>query len=195
VGASGSWGSHRSFARFTLGLGGPYARVYADRRATAATFASIGAGDGRLPPPPAGRLARHRDFAYATYEEFRGFGPFPARHVRSTGFMLEADSLLALLDTPLRTKFDTYRAEAGIASLSAQVEAAGRRLLVVGRDGRGYAAPDWPESRTFWQAEQENLMIADKQTTSYAASDDEQRGALSRYAWGLRAGAASNAGI
>jgi hypothetical protein len=196
VGASGSWGSHRSFARFALGLGGPYARVYADRRATTATFDSIGAGGDEPPPSPSSppprrnRFASHRELAFAVYQQFHGFSPFPAPHVRSTGFMLDAASAVALLGLPLATKFDTYRAESGAASVSARVERSGSRLLVVDRDGNSHGAEDWPDSRTFWQGEQEQLMIADKQTDSYSMGNDEQRLALSRFAWGSRADSA-----
>ena len=100
--------------------------------------------------------------------------------------MVDADAVATLLDMPLQTKLDTYRAESGVDSLSARVERSGRRLLVVDRDGRAYGCSDWPESQTFWQAEQERLLIADNQTMNYLRSDLEQQTVLSRFAWGTR---------
>jgi hypothetical protein len=186
VGASASWASYRSYARFALGFGGPYARVFVDRRGTMRALRAIAAREGALGERRSG-VAQYLDSATAVLEKFRGFGPFPARHVRTTGFMADADIVVTLLDMPLRTKLDTYRAESGVESLSARVERSGRRLVVVGADGRAFAPHEWPDSSTFWQAGQENLLIADNQTMSYLRSDGEQRAVLSRYAWG-RAG-------
>lgn len=186
VGATASWGSQRSYAQFANGLGGPYARVFNDRRATARALAAIAQRSARADPPRS-RLARYRRVASAMVEQVRGFGPFPARHVRSTGFMMKADELVTLLDAPLRSKFDAYRLEAGVASISARIEASGRQLRVVGRDGQAFGSADWPRSRTFWQAGQENLLIADNQTASYMQSNGEERLVLSRYAWGSAA--------
>jgi hypothetical protein len=41
VGASGSWGSVRSYNRFMLGFGGPYASIFSDRRATNVALATV----------------------------------------------------------------------------------------------------------------------------------------------------------
>jgi hypothetical protein len=58
---------------------------------------------------------------------------------------------------------------------------------VVGRDGRAYDPTDWYRSHTFWEANQENLLIADNQTAEYEHGDQDTRTALSRYAWGHEA--------
>lgn len=187
VGASGSWASHRSYARYVLRLGGPYAGVFSDRRA--ALRALVASQQHEAPdrqPRPA--VSRHLEAVRTLPEWFRGFGPFPVRHIRTTGFMVAADMLVSILNAPLRTKMDTYRVESGLASLSAQVEAAGLRLFVVGRDARHFGSEEWAESRTFWRADQENLLVADRQTMGFTRSDDAQRRVLSGLAWGLPTG-------
>jgi hypothetical protein len=58
------------------------------------------------------------------------------------------------------------------------------RALVVGRNGEAYEHAQWPESRTFWSADQQNLLVADNQTMKYQNAAPSQRVALSRQAWG-----------
>ena len=52
-------------------------------------------------------------------------------------------------------------------------------------DGKGYDISHWKESRTFWIAEQENLLISDNQTALYHNADSSYRKILSNNAWGI----------
>jgi hypothetical protein len=56
--------------------------------------------------------------------------------------------------------------------------------LVVGRDGKAYKKEDWNKSNTFWQDNQENLLISDNQTNKYSRAYSKERMALSLLAWG-----------
>lgn len=186
VGASGSWGSIRSYQRFMLGLGGPYGRVFSDRRRTVAALEAIAQGD---PAPAEARSGRAGlpvvGFARALAGQVRGFSPFPAPHIRTSSFMI-ASEVLSRLRLPVpRSKNDTYRLESGRESITAQVERLGLSAVVVGRDGIAYRQQEWPHSRTFWQNRQENLLIADKQTAYYERGEEAERAILTRYAWGL----------
>ncbi len=188
VGATGSWGSIRSYNRFALGLGGPYSRVFADRRRTMATLDAVAKSSqdplpDRRPPVKVPVLS----YALALLGQAAGFAQFPARHVRTSGFMMDREVFSKLRVPAQRTKNDTYRLESGQHSITAQVEAFGLEARVVGRDGVAYGPPDWHASRTFWQENQENLLILDKQTANYAQGDEATRDALSRYAWGAHA--------
>jgi hypothetical protein len=191
VGASGSWGSMRSFVRFQFGLGGAYGRVFDDRLATTRTLAAIDRRNRATDASPPGFLARRWKTVRATVQQTRGFAPFPAAHVRSTGFMADTGTLERLRFGALESKIATYRLESGTASITAQVRALGLRTLVVDRDGRRFEPDSWPDSATFWQGRQERLMIADKQTEHYAEVDERGRGVLSGFAWGERADPAS----
>ena len=45
----------------------------------------------------------------------------------------------------------------------------------------------WAQSRTFWQGDQEGLMVADNQTCLYSNGAPERRRLLSAFAWGREA--------
>lgn len=189
VGASGSWGSIRSYLRFSLGLGGPYAKVFEDRRATIATLEAI--AEGRETATPKRRRIPVLTYGAAVLDQAHGFTTFPAHHVRTTGFMLSRELFASLRMPPVERKNDAYRLESGRRSISAQVVKRGLDLLVVDRDGRSFGAGGWAASRTFWQGAQEQLMIADNQTASYEQGDAAVRDVLARYAWGALADPAS----
>lgn len=182
AGASGSWGSIHSYLRFSLGLGGPYARVFEDRQATSATLEAIAEQRETAAPKP--RRIPVVTYAAAVLHQAHGFTPFPARHLRTTGFMLRRELFASLRLPPLERKNDAYRLESGRRSISAQIARQGLELLVVDREGRSFAATDWAASRTFWQGQQENLLVADNQTASYEQGDARVREVLARYAWG-----------
>lgn len=112
------------------------------------------------------------------------FPPFPNAHVRTNGFLIDRQLFLRCDPGGLRGKLDSYRFESGRHSLTRQVAAAGLQVRVVGADGQSFAPDDWAGSRTFWSAEQENLMIADNQSRRYAQAGAAQRARLRRYAWG-----------
>jgi hypothetical protein len=182
VGASGSWGSIRSYQRFTLGFGGPYANVFDDRRRVEATLAGVAEGS-------AGRDAAgggHAPLRYlrALLEQSHGFLPFPAEHVRTNGFMIGREVLERLRVPAPRRKSDAYRLESGREGITAKVQRLGLAARVVACDGRAYDPPEWYASATFWQRSQESLLIADNQTRAYERADSTTRAALASYAWG-----------
>jgi hypothetical protein len=181
VGSSGSWGSIRSYNRFMLGLGGPYARVFADRRQTTATLASVAA---RHDPSAQGGGHEPLRFARNLLERSHGFRAFPAPHIRTGAFMLDANLFRGLAMRGLKHKADALRLESGRDSITARVMRLDLKAVVAGSDGRWYPPHEWPASETFWQADQANLLIADKQTEDYELGDAAARVALSRYAWG-----------
>lgn len=185
VGASGSWGSIHSYLRFSLGLGGPYSRVFEDRQATIDTLEAI--AEERQTATPKRRRIPVVTYAAAVLDQAHGFTPFPARHLRTTGFMLRRDLFASLRLPPVERKNDAYRLESGRRSISKQIARQGLELLVVSREGRSFAAGDWAASRTFWQGAQEDLLIADNQSASYEQGNARVRDVLARYAWGEQA--------
>jgi hypothetical protein len=114
----------------------------------------------------------------------RSFAPFPNPHVRTNAFLVARRTMLGLARGPLRRKSEAHRFESGLDGMSRQLAAAGLALVVVGRDGRGYADREWPSSRTFRLAGQENLLVADNQTGAYDAAGAAEREKLGRLAWG-----------
>lgn len=177
VGATGSYGSVYSYARFEAGLPSPYESCY-------------GAPEPRL----SRRLTLGVPARLHAWRMGRRFGPFPAPHVRTNAFMIRRETFLRARRGALRSKLATMAFESGRDGLTAQLRAAGLDALVVGCDGIAYGPGDWPESHTFWRDQQENLLVADNQTAEYEAGSSSRRLWLSRYAWGDRARAADSPG-
>jgi hypothetical protein len=84
-------------------------------------------------------------------------------------------------------KMDAYAVESGRNSITNQYRSRGQRVLVVARDGETFDHERWAQSNTFWQADQERLMVADNQTRVYTNGGIDHRRLLSAYAWGPQA--------
>lgn len=117
----------------------------------------------------------------------RDFPPFPNPHLRTNAFVASREVLQRIRLGPLRMKLSAYKFESGKESLTNQVREFGLRVLVVGRDGRAYDPEHWHRSNTFWQSQEENLLVADNQTELYLSADSEKRAELAQYAWGENA--------
>lgn len=115
------------------------------------------------------------------------YPPFPNPHLRTNGFMLRRDDLLALDWRVGRSKSDAHRLESGRRGITRQLAERGLDALVVDRDGRGLRAPEWAASRTFRSADQERLLIADNRTRQYADAAYGERAQLAQMAWGASA--------
>jgi hypothetical protein len=113
------------------------------------------------------------------------FHAFPNIHIRSTAFMIDRGLFCNITkDLRLANKIDAFHFESGPKSLSRQVLAQGKNILLVGRNGRGYSPTFWPISDTFRQGMQKNLLVADNQTRNYLALRwDEKREFVIR-TWG-----------
>ena len=105
---------------------------------------------------------------------------------------IRRDVLASIQVRRMRSRVDTSRFENGRISLTRQLLARGLEVLVAGRDRAAYRPEEWQTSRTFWQSEQENLLVSDNQTEKYARADFQQRQALCARAWGSRTNRVSN---
>lgn len=130
--------------------------------------------------------------ATGSYESARSINPlrrrrwprFPNPHLRTNAFMLARELMVRLRWPEPRTKSQAWELESGRGGFTRQVWARGLRTLVVGRDGTGYAPPEWPRSATFRSGGQANLLIADNRTRQWQEADPDLRARLSRLAWG-----------
>ncbi|MBI5627065.1 MAG: hypothetical protein HY935_07720 [Nitrosomonadales bacterium] len=113
----------------------------------------------------------------------RNFNQFPNYHVRTNAFMISSELMKKIKFQEIITKTDAYKFESGISGLTQQVLEMGKTILVVGKDGIGYEMERWNKSMTFWQSEQENLLVADNQTCDYQYGTMERRQNLSNGAW------------
>jgi hypothetical protein len=111
------------------------------------------------------------------------FDPFPNYHVRTNAFMISRDLMRKIRHGNISTKMAAWRFESGKDSMTKQVMEMGMRVVIVGRDGKAYDKEDWNRSGIFWQGEQENLLVADKQTLRYQLGDERERNYLRHFAW------------
>jgi hypothetical protein len=194
TGATGSWASQSSHVRYILGLSGPYAKAYGrgDRERTKRLFAAWApaADDGTAASEDRAPAERQRRQPLKAALLIAGQPSFPAAHLRSNAFLLNRELMLRIKPGRLADKTGTYLLESGRHSITRQLQAMGLRVLVAACDGCTYAPPDWAASRTFWQGDQENLIVADNQTRAYQQADAEVRRLLSVHAWGKLADSA-----
>ena len=114
----------------------------------------------------------------------RRWPSFPNPHLRTNAFALSRGLMREMRWPPVRTKRAGWELESGRDGFTRQVWARGLRTLVVGRDGRAYAPPEWPGSATFRSRAQANLLVADNRTRQWEEADGDLRARLSRLAWG-----------
>ena len=181
AGATGSWGSHRSFALSLLRLPNGYHGSLGNRAAIGPALRSVS------PARDLGLAQRLLRAARDIPRVIAGHPGFPSPHVRTNAFLIERELLLSLNTGRLGTKSAAYRFESGHGGMTEQLRARGLKPLMVGRDGIAWAPEDWPEAEVFWQGSQRGLLIGDNQTRSYDEGDPTTRAALGRYAWGPKA--------
>lgn len=128
-------------------------------------------------------FARHLNYIISRLRFERNFNHFPNYHIRTNAFIVSRD---AMLQSAVRviTKMDAYKYESGKRGLTMQVLESGCRALVVGAGGETFDKEDWHLSNTFWQANQERLMVADNQTRQYSEGTSEIKRILAQRAWG-----------
>ncbi|HEY5743880.1 MAG TPA: hypothetical protein VIS99_15240, partial [Terrimicrobiaceae bacterium] len=73
--------------------------------------------------------------------------------------------------------------ESGKSGMTAQLAERQLRPVVVGKDGMGYEAHRWLESRTYRQDQQQNLLVADNRTDQYFKAESAGAEYLRRLAW------------
>jgi hypothetical protein len=130
--------------------------------------------------------------ATASYEsqmetDVAHYPAFPNIHIRSNAFMIDrqvfCDFTRGLV---VRDKVDAHRFESSRNSFTRHVLSRGERVLLVGRNGRGYSPEFWPRSDTFRQGRQDNLLVADNQTRVFASLPWAEKRDVVLRTWGDR---------
>jgi hypothetical protein len=109
---------------------------------------------------------------------------YPNAHIRTNAFMIERQSFLDTLPSSLITKKDTYLYESGPDSLTRQILRRGKRVVIVGRDGRSYDIDQWPKSGTFRLGDQRNILVQDNQTRAFQSMNSADRNVFVQMTWG-----------
>jgi hypothetical protein len=127
------------------------------------------------------------------------FSKFHGPHLRTNAFFVRRRDFLSLTyDKPLLERPVTDRTvdsknrtvyfEHGDRNMTYQLARRGLRALVIDRHGNSYEPREWPSAKTFWIADQENLLIHDNRTLKYQNGDEQLRRMLSYEAWGIKSG-------
>jgi hypothetical protein len=169
VGATGSWQSHRGSGMLWLLM----------------TMVDVAIRDFLLhrDKPVMSRLAPSTKAGWQRGLYIRNYIQFPNYHLRTNTFMISSELMDKIIFHEIKSKADAYEFESGQNGLTQQVLAMGKAVLVVGKDGVGCEKERWNESRTFWQTEQENLLVSDNQTRDYQYGSKQRRKSLSNGAW------------
>jgi hypothetical protein len=191
AGATGSWASHASLARFFLRLPSPpYSGLLGSPGHVSAILSSLATRTGEEVAAPGAARSFSRRVVNGlanlpdTMRLMRSCERFPAFHVRTNAFLIGRELLAGLTGFTLDRKLDALALEGGRHSITSQVEARGLKAVVADRFGGVWERERWAQSETFWQGEQRGLIVADNQTRLYADGDAERRRLLARYAWG-----------
>ena len=99
--------------------------------------------------------------------------------------MLKRLDFLSVDPGRLKDKFSAYQFESGRKGLSAFFLNQEKVLFVVGKDGNAYRPQQWPKSKTFWIAEQGNLLVSDNQTCIYDVANEQDKKQMTKLAWGI----------
>ena len=197
VGATGSWQSPRSLywascrrALYWIGHPLEYLRradadrlpIWDSRKAQDAT-APVAATEGSDAHRAFARIGRSLYHLVRFDRHLLPYAPYPNPHIRTNAFMVERARFLTLRIPSFNTKFDVYRFESGLDSLTSQIIAQGLRPVVVDRNGDVYELADWKASSTYWIDKQENLIAADNRTRDYSAGTPLDRARLRAHAW------------
>ena len=112
------------------------------------------------------------------------FPIFRNEHIRTNSFLISSSVFKKLKIRTINSKFDAYIMESGFDGISRQIIGMGKKILVVGKNGRAYEKEDWYKSHTFWQFNQNNLLVSDNQTRDYQFGSIKRRSYLTMAAWG-----------
>lgn len=176
VGATGSWESHLTNVRRLLAPRG----VFQSCVGTLIGGPKFSRRIHRARRSLAARLAPH-------------FDPFPLPHLRTNGFMVRRELLLALDTDPIHDKLDALKFESGREGLMRRIESLGLRALVVTRDGEAHPPSAWWCCGGYRSGEQQNLLIADNRTRQFSTLDRWWRRRVLLNTWGRDPEATSRA--
>lgn len=133
----------------------------------------------------AGGMIRAIQFPFHAIPTRIAFAAAPNPHIRSNGFLIRRQTFNDFADTVElpHSKVAAHKLESGRRNMTRFVIAQGMVPVVAGADGRAYRISEWPDSRTFQNPDQSNLLIADNQTRLYAGSSEENRRYMEKAAW------------
>lgn len=114
------------------------------------------------------------------------FPRFPNIHIRSNCFLIDREYFLKISNGfSILSKYDQFLIESGPNSLTRQVLADHKKILIVGADGRGYPPHTWPVCGIMRQPRTSNSLISDDHLRTYLNTNTvKDREWLEKITWG-----------
>lgn len=111
---------------------------------------------------------------------------FPNPHIRTTGFFIKAEDLLALnIDRKkLIKKIYSNYFEGGRLGLSNQLLKKGFKLILVNSDDKSFSIDKWKYSETYNLGSQKKLLFIDNRTEEYEKANDLEKNKRTNQCWG-----------
>jgi hypothetical protein len=117
-----------------------------------------------------------------SWSAWSAFPRFPNPHLRLNAFCLTRELFTkCVADLKIKRKRGAFLFE---SSVTKRIINAGKRVAVIGRDGRAYSPRWWPFSGTFRQGTQSNLLVADNVTRTYDQAELREKIRLAAMTWG-----------
>jgi hypothetical protein len=131
-------------------------------------------------------IKKYRTLSKAVFYWKWLFPDFPNPHIRTNAFLISRDLMLQVETKSMESKFSAYLLESGNKSITRQILAKGKRVLVIDRQGVAFEPEDWDKAKVFWISTQENLLVSDNQTAIYDQLDSNGKKEFTFNAWGIR---------
>lgn len=111
---------------------------------------------------------------------------FPSPHLCTDAWAIRRGLLCKILRAAqLEAAPDRAEFESGPRNLTVRVAAEGKKVLVVGRNGRGYDPRMWPRSETFFRGNQANLLISTARSRAFSAMIWSDKLLAAQNIWGI----------
>ena len=114
------------------------------------------------------------------------FNYFPNTHIRTNGFLINRESFIDFMKKRKlpKKKFDCYLLESSKNSITKYFENIGKKVLVIGNNGKSYEKNQFKFSNTFVHKYKNNCLIFDNQISNYLSKNKYFKKEIYHDVWG-----------
>ena len=135
------------------------------------------------------RIKRFYKFIYYWIKYFKlksNFPKFPNPHIRTVGFLISAINYIKFHNNNLcNSKFDAWKIESGINSLTNFFIQNKKKVYIVNSDGFKFKINEWHSSKTFNYLHQNKFIISDKHIRKYLKLSKKEQRKSQFLSWGM----------
>jgi len=121
--------------------------------------------------------------ATGAYESTLSETRFPNPSLRTNAYFVSRELYLNLDGVDASDREGALRFESGQTSMTRQILALGKRVVVVNGDGNAFDINKCHEANAFRSVGPQNLLVADNRTRAYDEADEKLKAKLRRFAW------------